>query len=307
MSIIGAKRFIRIIQAYLTSDYNKKILRLETIKQNIENWIFELKIEDACKDLGYERELKYIRKKGLAFFPYKQLKSSPIFESGIDPKTNLPYVVHNGKRLFFPKSYRLDFCKMMYKSYIDGECLLGGGYREKCPHQYQTDTFRIEDGDILVDVGCAEALLSLDTIDIVSKVYLLETDKEWIRALEETFKDYKNKVTIINKYVSGEDSDSTVTLKTVLKDEIDKPLFIKMDIEGAEINVLKGSKDFLKSAKNVKIACCTYHNQNDSRLIENLYKDMGFNYEFSDGYMLFLSDPNQFPPYFRRGIIRGWK
>ena len=58
---------------------------------------------------------------------------------------------------------------------------------------------------------------------------------------------------------------------------------------------------------NIKIACCTYHRQDDADTIEKIYNEIGFHYEYSDGYILFSLDPNQKPPYFRHGIIRGWK
>ena len=300
-------RLLRILQTLFTVNRAKKISRLERIKTLIENWVFELRIADACKNSGFNKEVNFIRTNGITDFPYEQLIDSPNFEYGIDSQNHLPYVVHKGKKLFFPQSFTLDFCKMLYKRYIDTECILGGHYREKCPHQYQTESFCIKEGDILVDVGCAEALLSLDAIDKVSKVYLLETDKKWIQALNETFKDYSDKVVIINKFASGTDSDSTITLKSLLCGEVDKSLFIKMDIEGAEVEVLNGSKEFLKSVKNLKLACCTYHRQDDAEEIEKIYKELNLNFEYSDGYMIFVFDECQKPPYFRHGVIRGWK
>lgn len=300
-------RFLRILHAIFTNNCEKKISRLERIKPLIENWAFELKIADACKNSLFDKEVNFIRTNGITDFPYKQLNDAPNYEFGIDDQNHLPYVVHKGKKLFFPQSFTLDFCKMLYKRYIDTECLLGGDYREKCPHQYQTESFCINEGDVLVDVGCAEALLSLDAIEKVSKVYLLEADKEWIQALNETFKDYSDKVIIVNKFASGADSESTITLNTLLKDDVDKSLFIKMDIEGAEVDVLNGSKEFLKKAKNLKLACCTYHRQDDAEKIEKIYKELNLNFEYSDGYMIFVFDECQKPPYFRHGVIRGWK
>jgi 16S rRNA A1518/A1519 N6-dimethyltransferase RsmA/KsgA/DIM1 with predicted DNA glycosylase/AP lyase activity len=37
----------------------------------------------------------------------------------------------------------------------------------------------------------------------VNRIYMFEYDKEWIAALETTFEPYKDKVEIINKYVSN--------------------------------------------------------------------------------------------------------
>jgi len=255
---------------------------------------------------GFKHEVEYLKGHGWCHFPYEQVKKASNIISGIDGENHFPYVMHRDKRLYFPSSYSIDRCIALYEGYISEECLLGGDYREKAPHQYQTDSFKIEDGEVLVDVGCAEALLSLDTIEKVSKVYLLEADPNWIPALQLTFRDYLNKVSIVNKFVSDNDTETTITLKTLLKDEQTSKLFIKMDIEGAEVSVLRGSFDFLRNRSNIKIACCTYHRKNDATIIKSLFDEMGFRSEFSEGYMLFLGDAIEYP-YFRHGIIRGQK
>lgn len=269
----------------------------------------DLQIALICATIGatsdqYKSESDYIQKNGLTNFPYKALQEVPPFESGYDNRLHLPYVVHKGKRLYFPYSYPVDMCIKMYTSYIGEECLLGGRYREKQPHQYVTDTFTIDEGDVLVDVGCAEALLSLDNIEKVSKVYLFEGDQTWMPALKATFSDYQDKVVIINKYVSDSDTENTITLHTALQQEQSKSLFIKMDIEGAEVDVLNSSRDFLTNRKDVKIACCTYHHQHDGEEIFRILESMGYTCEFSEGYMLFnLYDKLQYP-FFRHGLVR---
>lgn len=255
----------------------------------------------------FKSEALYIHKNGLTIFPYKLVKEMPSIKSGFDEALQLPYVIHKGERLYFPHSYSIDICLKMYESYISEECLLGGKFREKQPHQYLTETFTVEEGDVLVDVGCAEALLSLDNIEKVSKVYLFEFDPMWMPALNATFKDYMHKVVIINKYVSDKDTDTTITLKTALRNEHGKQLFIKMDIEGAEVDVLNGSRDYLSNTSNIKIACCTYHRQHDEEVIPQIFSEMGYNYEFSDGYILFFLDANMQYPYFRHGLVRARK
>lgn len=258
----------------------------------------------------FKAESLYIQKNGLTVFPYRRVNKIPSVEGGIDEALQLPYVIHKGKRLYFPNSYSLDKCLRMYESYISEECLLGGKFLEKQPHQYLTETFTVEKGDVLVDVGCAEALLSLDSIEKVSKVYLFEFEPMWISALNATFKDYMHKVVIINKYVSDQDTDTTITLKTALRNEQGKQLFVKMDIEGAEVDVLNGSRDYFSNISNMKIACCTYHKQHDEEVIPQILSELGFDYEFSDGYMLFYDVSNmQYPdfPYFRHGLVRAHK
>ena len=301
-------RFIFIVYTLLRKNNLSKIERLESCCIALKEYALELKLYNYCDLAKYGEEIKYIKENGICYIPYYSKNQMEPFEKGIDPVLNLPYVIHKGKRLYFPQSYSLDYCAAMYEGYISKECLLGNDYIEKAPHQYLTESFRVDPNTVLVDVGSAEALLSLDSIEVVDKVFLIEADSIWIPALKATFSDYKEKVEIINKYVSGKDSESTITLKSILKNENkNKNIFIKMDIEGAEIEAIEGSKDFLSHMSNIKIASCTYHNQGDAEALESLYKEMGYKYEYSDGYMLFPVDKNQSPPFFRHGVIRGWK
>lgn len=306
------KTFIRNLHTLFVSNEQDRITQLynelSRCKQQIEdsnNKIDLLTVVSQSPE-GFNGEIEYLREHGICTFPYKQLKEMDDFYCGYDEKRNMPYVMHNNHSLYFPHSYDIETCKIMYRSYISEECLLGGGYRDKSPHQYQTDNFKIEEGDVLIDVGCAEALLSLDNIEKVSKVFLIETDPIWIPALEATFEDYRDKIVIINKFVSDTDTETTITLQTLLEKECGNRLFIKMDIEGAEVAVLNGSFDFLRKCKNIKIACCTYHRRNDAEEIRSIFDRMGFNYEFSNGYMLFRRDGLEYP-YFRHGVLRGWK
>ena len=83
---------------------------------------------------------------------------------------------------------------------------------------------------------------------------------------------YKDKVTIIQKFLGGEDSENTVTLNSLFDKISKESFFVKMDIEGAEESVIQGSKDFLKSQNKIKLACCTYHRANHAELISLLLK-----------------------------------
>ena len=71
--------------------------------------------------------------------------------------------------MYFPETYPVNWAEDLYKNYIETENILGGNYKEKSPHQYQTDEFYIKEGDILLDIGSAEALVALDVIEKVKK------------------------------------------------------------------------------------------------------------------------------------------
>lgn len=287
----------------------KKLPYVRSVIEKYEGEILDLRmalVKQAYPELRQEAD--YILQNGWVMYPYRALSAPSEVKSGYDREMRLPFVMHRDKKLFFPKSYSEAKCRQSYYSLTQSDCILGGKYMEKQPHQYQSETFKIEKGDVLADVGCAEALLTLDKIDDVERAYLFEGDSKWMPALQATFRDYMDKVVIINKFVANKDSNSTITLKTALKDVSDKKVFIKMDIEGAEVEVLKDSKGFLSSSQNIRLACCTYHHQADADLMVALYDEMGYQHEFSEGYMYFKAYDSRFLfPYFRHCVLRGWK
>lgn len=252
-------------------------------------------------------ELKYIIDKGCVCFPYDQEKTIQTPNSGYDNSKQLPYVVHKQKKIYFSSDYTPEAATSFYKDYIERENLLGGGFTAKAPHQYQTDDFFISEGDVLIDVGCAEALLSLDVIDKAKHVYLIEGDGKWIPALEATFENYRTKVTIINKYVGALNSKMTTKLSDIINENIDNTLFLKLDIEGAEYETLVEMSDALKKHPMVKIACCTYHRYEDYDKIKSFLQELGFQVKDSTGVMLYDAYDNMHYPYFRHGLVRAFK
>jgi hypothetical protein len=83
--------------------------------------------------------------------------------------------------------------------------------------------------------------------------------------------------------------------------------FIKADIEGAEVQLLMGSKNILSNQKNLQIVLCTYHRQNDAEELNQILIQNDFYTEYSKRYMLFTYDINLKEPYLRRGVIRARK
>lgn len=65
---------------------------------------------------------------------------------------------------------------------------------------------------------------------------------------------------------------------------LDRVNFIKMDIEGAELDVIKGSLDFIKK-RNINFSIASYHIVNGEKtniVLEKLFKEIG--YSVSTGY-----------------------
>ena len=231
-------------------------------------------------------------------FPYPEDEDRIWKGTLIGKEHGLFYVLHAGKKkLFFP-SFEND-----YNGLICREGLLGTGTLAKSPHCYQDKDFKVGEGDVLLDVGCAEAIFALDNIEKVAKAYLFESEHVWRQPLRLTFAPYADKTVIINKLVSDRTTRKSIRLVDAVAGEMsgDAHFFVKMDIEGWERTVINGNADFFKKAK-VKLSCCVYHRQDDATVIEKMLKDMGYKTRFSEGWMLPTINGIHYP-YFRHGVI----
>jgi hypothetical protein len=233
-------------------------------------------------------------KHGLMYFPYLfalKYKKMPVVHH-FDDRFGLSYVVHSGKNLYFPKSYAYNDKKaleVLYKALIIEQDI-------SSPHRYVKEMNRLK-GKTLLDVGAAEAIFSLDVIELVNHVYIFECDEVWIEALNATFAPWKNKVTIVRKYVSDRNDENTITLDRFFEDKDKQNLFIKMDIEGYEQSALRGAANLLREARDIDFTICTYHKKNDAVEIAGMLNSFGFKYEQTEGYLYYERD-------FRKGIIR---
>lgn len=253
----------------------------------------------------YQKELDFLYEFGdFTNFPYKTNNSEKEIDSGVDFVSKLPYIIHNNKKLFFPASFSTDEAKKCYLYYVQTEKLLGINDISIAPHQYQSQRIQVSEKDIVFDIGAAEGLFALNNIDKASKLIIVENDPVWITPLKFTFAPYQDKVTIINKYISSTDTEKTMSLNTLLSGIEYNSAFIKMDIEGCEVPAISSALDYLKTKKNTKFAVASYHRQNDACELQKLFEMMGYQIEFSNGYMLFCLYDTPVPPYFRKGIIR---
>ena len=170
------------------------------------------------------------------------------------------------------------------------------------PHLYITDEHKINYGDILVDAGVCEGNFALKYVDVCSKIYLFECDPMWLTPLYLTFADYPNKVVLIPKYVSNFTRKNFIAIDDVVK--ISKQnVFLKMDIEGAEVDALHGAKNLLRNNK-VKASVCSYHNADDLWKIKSIFKSHNYRTWTSNGYMVFIYNAEILETAdFRKGIV----
>lgn len=294
----------------ITGKGKRRIDRMQITQRYLVNELLLLKYsEKSLSDLDLKLALDYLRETGdFCLIPYRMVREPIEATSGYDKENGMSYVIHGDKRLYFSSDVSEVQAKYAYISYMSSEGLTGKGAKERSPHQYQAEGFEVEEGDVLVDVGCAEALLAIDVVEKLERLYLIENEKKWVKPLRKTFEPYFDKTILINKAISDSDTGKTIRLETILSKEMDKTVFLKMDIEGGELKVLQDAEQYLShTTQKLKIACCVYHRTSDAENIEALLRRCGFSVSYSEGYMLtdFLDDTML--PSFRKGVIRAVK
>ena len=188
----------------------------------------------------------------------------------------------------------------------NGEKVLANLLFEQCPtspHLYTKDEHDVHADDVLIDAGVAEGNFAIKYVDICSEIYLFEPDKKWVEPLNHTFKDYRDKVKIIPKFVSDFTKDNVTTIDDALPDLRGKNIFLKMDVEGAEPDALRGAKNLLANNR-VRASVCTYHHAGDLIEVKSLFQKYGYKTSTSNGYMVFIYDSEIFDTAdFRKGVV----
>ncbi len=238
-------------------------------------FLFGWLLPKTDKNMAYAFMGRY----GITSYPYQYMLEykKKIIKVEFDTIENLPYVCHNNRKLFFPASYNSEKIIKDYRNLIIEQ-------DERSSHRYVRQYSELN-GKTLLDIGSAEGIFALDTIDILKKVYIFECDGLWLKPLKATFAPWIDKVTFIEKYVSDLTNESNISIDDFLKDNAIDNLFLKMDIEGVELSALNGATNTLRNAKNINLSICTYHRKGDPERISMFISSLGFNYEFSNGLM----------------------
>ncbi|MBQ6005945.1 MAG: hypothetical protein IJS81_06080 [Selenomonadaceae bacterium] len=269
------------------------------------NWLlqqFMIKKYEDFNDSAIQATLKYWRKHELSVFnqhidPKKYTVDKVFFDDDL-PYINFKTVSGTAHKMYFPKDYEFND--------INGEKFVAGLLMEQqstSPHLYIKGSHKINAGDIVIDAGVCEGNFVLRYIDLCSKIYLFEPDKQWQEPFRRTFEIFGDKVEFIPKFVSNITDGKNITIDDALPDLHGKNIFLKMDVEGAEPRALRGAKKILTNNK-VKASVCTYHNADDLIKVKSIFQDYGFKTSTSAGYMVFTYDPNIWNTAdFRKGIV----
>lgn len=227
---------------------------------------------------------------------YKIIKSTKILQD-----ENVTFLELNNGFKFYSDSNRTVIYQMLIEQFF------GNVYEKR---------YELKEKDVVVDVGAHIGTFTIKAAKEVGnegKVIAIEPEENNLKLLKRNVEinGLKN-VIIVQKgiwsekdemrlYLSDysichslvcEDTDKSVdievdTIDNILNElKVNKVDFIKMDIEGAEIEALKGAKETLEN-NNVKIAIAAYHEINGepptSKTIVPQLKRMGFKTDEENG------------------------
>ena len=173
---------------------------------------------------------------------------------------------------------------LQYLPKLRQSCILG-----TINNQY-FDVFSSNPNEVVIDCGAFDGQTEIDILgwggSNISKIYAFELDPENAKKCIEFYasNNIADKVVLINKGTYSESKAISINSKYLgqsysqisdpcdanvkayvakIDDEInDRVTFIKMDIEGAELDSLKGAKETIIKHKP-KLAICIYHKQSD--------------------------------------------
>jgi len=284
MIIQSYKRYVpeflrRTIYMVFLKDF---LLFIEILRIRMAYLLSFLSINSEKKDA-----YKFMVKHGLTPYPwcFSSEYASREVNCVYDEISKMYYVIHNAKKLYFPITYSLEKVIAIYKSLLVEQDI-------RSPHRY-VEKYTTLRGKNLFDIGSAEGIFTLDAIDYIKHGYLFECDDFWVEALKMTFSPWENKITIIPKYITDKDSENETSLDMFVQKEHITNLFLKMDIEGAELSALKGAETLLKNQNDVQMSICTYHTTKDANAISQYLHSLGYQYSFTEGYLYFQRHLNK--------------
>ncbi len=297
MSLIKQIWYI-IVPLRLRNYINRKRddVKFGKLKNKILNYYSSIPSKDITSE--QLQVIEYLKSNRLQYFPYEYTKKYSVdaINPQYDNKKELFYVIFDDEKLFFKKEWSIEYIKQYVVSLLVEQDI-------ESPHRYLTNEFNLNGMKTLFDVGAAEGNFALMNIDNFDKVFLFEADNSWNKPLEATFEKWKDKVVIINKFVSNVNDEKCVMLDDYIS-ELKDSVFIKIDVEGVERKIIEGANKLINNLQSIKIAVCTYHKQDDEKQLTAILKSFNFEVSPSNNYIIFYDDPNQKAPYLRRGIIR---
>ena len=217
-----------------------------------------------------------------------------------DKTRSLYYVLHHKKKLYFKKGLSKSEIRDLYNALCIEQDI-------RSPHSYWAFPVGYQPSDIAADIGAAEGIWALEMVEKVKEIHLFECDEAWVEALQATFEPWKNKVQIVNKYVSDFTDEKNTALDDYFYGMNLFPHIIKMDIEGFEREGIKGASRLL--TQHIRHALiCTYHRYEDPTQLSEMMREYSFEIQATKGYIAFWWDEPDYhckdvKQLFRKGLI----
>jgi len=219
------------------------------------------------------------------FFPfYNQVDLKPKLEFHADPQ--FPFLVYNNNKYFYPNSWPREVIMESLNGVLN-EQNIGS------PHRYLSPD-EIGEGWVIYDVGAAEGLQAKQWLKKARMIVIFEPDQMQCQCLSKTFESEINegRVKIVPEGVSDAYKEIKYGKQTILVDSLPHlvkkyhlplPNFIKADIEGEEMNLLQGARDFFKEAPLEVAQITTYHRAKDGENVSRFFTQYPGKGEFSEG------------------------
>lgn len=255
---------------------------------------------DGTQDGEILSVLEYWREHSISLFNNFMPPVERYHEVIWDWKLNLPYIEFQTiegkiKQMYYPRNYRF--------SIRDGIQIVEDILYEQMPgspHLYTYAGHEVKEGDIILDGGVCEGNFALRYVDLASKIYLVECNPDWREALFYTFEQYQDKIVYCNRPLSNRDGYYSASIDMLIEGKLN---FMKLDIEGAEIQAIEGAERTLRN-NNVNCSICCYHKREDEMLLKKKFAEFGYNTNVSKGYMAFMWDKDiWWNVGFRRGVV----
>lgn len=161
----------------------------------------------------------YLKNHEIDMFNGQVKKEYPgdMFDILRDEVSGLLYSYWMGKKIYLKSEIKSE---AVAKEYL---CLLCKEQDNNSPHCYSINKLNLTEDDVVVDAGAAEGFFSLQIVDQVKKIYLVESNREWLEALKYTFAPYSQKIVIVPKWLGSKNDESTISIDQIdNKDNIGK-------------------------------------------------------------------------------------
>lgn len=214
----------------------------------------------------------------------------------VDKEVEMNYVLHNKKRLYFKRGMTKSQVRYAY-NYLCIE------QDKESPHSYNFEKINFVN-EVVADIGAAEGIWGLNIIDKVKMLYLFECDERWVEALSQTFLPWKEKVFIVQKYVSDKVYKNNISLDSFFYLKNIPLSIIKADIEGSEIDMLLGAKNMINAKWLKHLIVCTYHRNDDYENICKILRENKYQISSSKGFLAMYNYPD-LSQVFRKGVVHG--